>query len=290
MGILGILVIWLPFAIYFLVNGAFYDYIYASIVFNFAYASKIGSWLQNISSDSVWTICHVYIPFLCMPVILGLAYIRKKYAYVSFLAIMFVLELYLFTSGENFHHYVMPFIFQIGLLLNEMILLKRKSEVYNFCSVGLISLLSVVSLNQMTERIDTLTVNYRKDRNYSAESQDDCDKIMKEQINTIRNSSFVVFNYSPSLKGIYLRYRIIPNNRFLMIQDWHATFTDEAKEQILDDFMLNPPEYVLTDIQDLSNTNSGIGEILLGSYEKVESNETCRLFRRNTTDDGVLKK
>ena len=274
-GILGILIIYLPFAIYFLANGAFNDFIYASIIYNFSYASHIGSWLHSLNSETFTYFITSYFPYLCLFIASLLAFYRKKFPYATTLLISVVIETYLFLSGAIYGHYCLAFIFQVGILLNEIILLK-KDDIARFLSILLIGIITIIAYQIITDRYKSLLNEYNIIKTFSS-NKSDCTNLMDRNITQIYNNSFTAYGAN-SLKNVYLQYNLTPNNTFFTIQDWHSKFSNQISEEIQQDFKDNPPNFILIE----NNTErSGIQNILDDAYSIYDTENQCALYRKN---------
>ena len=275
-GILGILTIWLPFAIYFLVNGAFNDLFFASIIYNFSYATKIKSWLHDINSGTFYSLITTFFPCICALVTSALAFVRKKVPYAITLLIIFILETYLLCSGALFGQYCLAFIFQVGLLLNEIVLFKSKNEAYKFCYAILAGIIIVISHDIILDRSRVIPDVYNKIR-AAGNTKTDCENLMDRNIGQIKNTTFTAYGDNP-FKNIYLQYNLIPNNKFFVIQNWHQSFSNEARKEIVEDFQNNPPEYLLVGTK---INNEALRETIENNYSISDSEKECKLYQKN---------
>lgn len=268
----------MPFAIYFLANGAFNDFIYASIIYNFSYASQIESWLHSLNSDTFTYFITSYFPYLCLFIASILAFYRKKFPYATTLLISFISETYLFFSGAMYSHYCLAFIFQLGILLNEIILLK-KDDITRFFSILLIGIITILAYQIITDRYKSLLSEYNIIKTSSSDKSD-CVNLMDRNITQISNNSFTAYDVNTNnLKNIYLQYNLIPNNTFFTIQDWHSRFSNQIREAIQQDFKDNPPNFILIE----NNTeHSGIQNILDDTYSIYDTENQCTLYQKNS--------
>lgn len=277
MGLAGILVLWVPFALYFLLNGAFGEFVYCTLLFNFSYADKIGSWLHGANGFVVRNFITVYLPFFCAIVAAALAFVRGKKAYAAMLGVSFLLEAYFFLSGTAFYHYVLPCIFQIGLLLNEIILFKHKDTACDVAYVGMVGVIAMLTYDQMVNRASTLMDDYNA---VGAASVNGIgyEQLMDKYANEIHKQSFTAFG-DMSLKGIYVRYGIIPYNKFFMIQNWCASFTDEIDAETREDLSENHAEYFLVDERFVEESELGIREILKEHYSLLDRDGDYSMYK-----------
>lgn len=278
-GAIGILILWLPFAFYFLINGAFGDFIYCSIVFNFGYAANIGSWLHSANASAVQFLLTVYIPFFCLIGAVVLAYVRKKIAYAGVLLLCLILETYLFFSGQLFAQYSLPFLFQIVLFLNEIILFQYgRDDVKHVLYIGMISLMVLLAYNQFSLRSQQLIEQYNAVR-ASAIAEPDYDQLIKRNLDTLKQTTFSIYDGGLGLKGGYVRFGLVPHNRFFVIQTWCALFTDKIRLETHDDFRNNRAEYILSAPVYVFNEDVGIRDVIEEYYEPVDHEGEYILYR-----------
>ena len=83
------------------------------------------------------------------------------------------------------------------------------------------------------------------------------------------------------LKNLYLMYDLEPNNRFFLVQDWHAYFSPRIREEIVDDFADNMPEYLLTDVEYVPGEDwFVIHDAVESNYHLIEARDGCKLYQR----------
>ncbi len=268
-GLAGVLVMWVPFALYFLVNGAFGDFIYCTIIFNFSYAGNIGSWLHGMSSGLIRYFIMTFIPFFCAGIAAALAWTRGKKAYASMLLITFVLEAYLFLSAQCYPQYALPTVFQVLLLLNEIILFEHKEEVKNFAFVGMVGTVVFFAATLLIDRTMTLADQYNTIRKAGQEGIG-YERLMEKYLPEIRKTSFTAFGDNP-FKGVYVRYKLVSPNKVPLIQNWLSAFTEKVKNEVQADFRENRATYILTDEDFAYDEQYGIGEVLKKYYVKLDS-------------------
>lgn len=272
-GFAGVLVMWIPFAVYFWINGALGDFIYCTLIFNFEYASNIGTWLRGATGEMLYYFITTFLPFLALAIAAVLAFVRKRKTYAAMLLVAFVLEAYLFLSARCYPQYALSITFQTILLLNEIILFEHKESVYKAAYIGMISLVTIVTYNQLIDRAKCLVDQYNAIRKAGAEGIG-YEEIMNRHLDDIKNTSFTVFGDNPT-KGVYVRYKLVSPNRVPLIQSWLSSFTDTVKEDVQNDFRNNRAEYLLVD-GSANDPNYGITEILQDYYRKIDASADGR--------------
>lgn len=267
-GTVGVLVMWVPFAMYFLLNGALGDFIYCTLIFNFEYASNIGTWLRGMTGETLYYFITTFLPFLCLIPAAILAFARKKNAYATMMLITFALEAYLFLSARNYPQYALPITFQTLLLLNEIILFEHSDSIRQATYIGMISLMAVVTYNQLLDRATNLVDQYNMIRKAGSEGIG-YEPLMDRHLDEIRNTTFTAYGHN-SLKGIYVRYKLVSQNRVPLIQNWLSSFTEDVKKDIYQDFQDNRAEYLLVEDDSAKDPIYGISDILQKYYQKID--------------------
>lgn len=119
--IVGFLVIFLPFYLYFSLQGATTDFWFSVLLFNMEYNSGMPSWLHTATSGDIASFIKNYLPlFLCVCSIYP-AFKRSKPLAVLY-SLWAIAEVYLFCSGSLFLQYVIVALPQVALFLNEIAL------------------------------------------------------------------------------------------------------------------------------------------------------------------------
>lgn len=269
----GFLIVFLPFAIYFGLQGAFLDFINGTFIYNIKYSASMGSWLKGASGGDVWYFITAYLPAYSVIITGALAFRRKKYTYAIMLLVSFVLEIYWYLSGALFGQYALVSVVQIVLLANELVLLQSKKPDAFFGAVLLASamFIGLVYFEQVRDYI-LLTVNSYTEIKTGAEGAPAYDSLMKK-IPNLEETSFVAYGHN-SLKDIYLRYNINPSSKFFAIQDWHASFSDELKNQIHDSYENSKIDWILAE----DSSTDVISDVLSKKYFLVDSTGGYSLY------------
>ncbi len=277
MGLAGILVMWVPFALYFSLSGAFGDFIYCTIGYNLSYAQNIGSWLHGMNGSSIRYFLATFVPFFCVGVATILAFVRKKRAYAAMLAITFMLEAYLFLSGSGYSQYAIPTLCQVAILLNEILLFEHKEQVRTLLYIAMIAIMAMLTYNQLTNRAETLVDQYN-DIRAAGVSGIGYEKLLEENLDEISNSTFTAYGLT-DMKGLYVRYKLIPYNKFFVIQNWCARFAEEIKKATREDFENRHAEYMLVNEDAAKDEAYGIEDVLRKYYKLIGKDGEYGLYR-----------
>ena len=275
-GLIGFAGFCAPFLLYFAINGCLGEMFYAIIVFNAEYASKIGSWLHGATGDQVIAFLITFFPFISVFLTTVFAFVRKKYEYAVFLLLCGFMEAYLFLSAQSFSQYAVPTLMQLPLLFNEIYLLFAKDDVDSrlLCNV-IMTFILMISYNQSVSSIKLIP----KMRSGGASSSEPIgyETILEKHLDEIQDSSFTAY-CGADARPVYLRYRLMPNNKFFITQWWHAQFDERISDEILESFNDGNTKYILSDnISRIKEHN--INSILNEKYELIEKNGEYELYK-----------
>ena len=291
LGLVGIVTVVTPFVVYFAACGAFGELIYATITYNIEYAGNIGSWLFGVTGGDFKLFVDDFWPYIVLPITMLLAWRRKQGNYVIMLAVALLLETYMFLTTEAFAQYVIPVFIQVVLFANELVILIRDANALNgtkrdaamsFVVVGVIAIFASacyrLALDCCSERIDT----YRSVRvSGVTEESIGYENVMKNYITNpnserfLQCGSFSAYGGN-ALKGIYLRYGLLPNNKYFIIQSWHSRLSEKVKTDIAKNFQQKKPDCLLYESggEDLN----GINLILETDYTLVSDENGYELY------------
>ena len=268
-GAAGVAILTLPFVLYFALNGALPEMLYATIFFNFDYSQHIGSWLFDyIGINGEWLRYFIldYLPyFLIFPTIL-LAWRRKAYYIVSFTVISAVLETYLFFSTRAYWHYVICVLPQLPIFFNEFIQIRTHTEASKMLHCATLTIFVIIGYNQTMQLIGEV-----KDQRYDIQTAaGGYENIIEPHMDEIRSSSILTYGGN-SLKSFNLRYGLPIAERYWIVQDWHASFSPQAQQEITQMFNDSQVEFILTD-----NGAQSYRPIINERYELIEGGEDTK--------------
>lgn len=266
----GFLAAILPFAVYFLANGAFYDFIFATFIFNIEYTRQIGSWLTDASGNDIRAFFLIYLPYLVLPLIAVFAHLRKEWRVSLFALLCFAMESYFFLVSRAFLQYAMISVINIPLLYNEMRLLEPK-RTYSwrlvksivFCSLFLICFdqLKMLAIH-LPEKYHLIRMN----------NPIGYEVVMDRNIEKIRRGSFQTYGCK-SMNDVYLKYKLTPDTKYFTIQGWHIQFDENVRKENHDILMTADTEYILTD-----ECGAVFEQEILERYEVIDRDNEVILY------------
>lgn len=275
--LLGFAGLLLPFIIYFATENCLYEFVYATLLFNFAYAGKIGSWLHGASGEAFVNFTITYFPFLTIFFTALLAALRKKYAYSAFLLASGLLEGYLFLTAQSFDQYAIITLMQLPLLINELYLSRTdNSHGVEIFSYALSVIVIVMSYNQVLSFLQ-----YIPDKRHCilSASQVGYEELLERNMPAIKTGTFVAFG-EKEFKDLYLKYNILPDNKYFVIQPWHSMFSDKVKDEVQYSFANNNTEFILVDEYGKKNIYN-INDILENRYTLIDQEGEFELYQLN---------
>ncbi len=277
-GLLGVTILVLPFVVYFALKGALYEFLYGTFLFNLKYASNAVSWIDGCSFHNIIRFLRLYImSWIIIP--LGVYnFFVKKYNMSLFCILTGIMEVYLYTHGFLLEQY--PFVCAPQLILFWAMMIdviKRKRNLIIRCT-AILFLISffVLMVIICKDAINGSVVTYRKSHNRNAREWE----CLVDEIPVDDLDKFVVSgDYSNSFKEVYLLKEIQPCYKYFVIQQFHAEFGDDIKEQIRKEFLSCKAKYILTttDVRD----SWEILDILDKYYYEYDRTQNYCLLKRN---------
>ena len=256
-GLLGIITIVIPFVIYFALNGALYDMVFASFLYNLKYANfsnfSLSNLLETLLYNSLLLIgIYVIIKAIC----------QKQYKMILVLLTpCFISFLYMLLFTFAFPHYFLLFLPIYAVLLSIMF----KDEKYSMIKTIVIGFLMLINI--------CYSVAGFLPESWPYQYSDDFKIAISDCMNAVpKGATFLTIN-EPQQHEIYLKYDITPNNKYFYYQDLYALIDNEITKDILKDFEGNMPEYVL--FSDISET------ILVDQMPTINTTIYASLLKNN---------
>jgi len=278
--LLGMLIPTIPWLIYFGINHAIYDWIYAYFIINLIGYSKATSFLSFICNTFRGILLHlVQNPLLSIVQYFGLfvLLIYKKFLdsfwhRLGLLLCYIFLSLSVFGGGQLYYYYFLifsPFLI-LGLIVILQLLDKKIEKCKSNKLVILFILTSVVAgfvytlkFNQNTEML-----NENKDNLYQYK--------FASMINKTENATLL--NYGRLDLGVYTTTGIVPNLKYSynlnIPYDRFPILLDEQNRYIKDQLV----DYIVTQVSSVDDDSLGIPNLyenytIIGKeYQKNESN------------------
>lgn len=218
---LGLIVMSIPWFIYFLIKGALKDMINTYFLFNIvSYANKISIIDKTIifltTIKNVLVKYYVYILFIFLPLIISIKHkvlFNEKRKSIYLLVAAFLLLALIFIGGVNFRYYSLPMypLIVIGFI----VIVKTITEVYEIDikkAVNMLSVVGVIALSFIYVHHKSPNIQFlSKPKSYYAQFQ------FAEIIN--KDKSAKILNYGFLDGGFYLTTDEIPSIKYFIKQN-----------------------------------------------------------------------
>ncbi len=241
-GLAGVMLIFLPFCIYFICNNALYDMLYATFLFNFRYLSASGTYEKEWYKLIAFSLPELLVLFGVLP---GLLLSKSGMKHERFFRICVLLSIVItegyLLSGMAYKHY-----FMMGVIfIPVFILVADKYQGRNFAlSVSVLCVLTAL----MTVVIIGHTLPWYMDL-YSGKRQEE------NRLN-IEKTEFLlslipeekrdeVFVYQVSGKELYAVSELEPIQRFPYLTEFYETIDPAIRLEVRERLDKLSPEYII---------------------------------------------
>jgi uncharacterized membrane protein len=267
----GLIVMFVPFGIYFGIKGAFGEFLFGTLGYNIIYATDMKAWITGAGLDTWIIYCKMFFSvILCIPAFI-LAIINKNKYCAGYYLLVGAMENYLFCTGALYQHYAIIALPNVCMFIVEMerMIQKDKKSYKKLIQIAAFAV-GVTGMVYIGE--DTLNkVNVRLNNNNQYSAEYDRLMIMIPE----EDQKSVAAYGGGALKNFYLRYNIIPCYRFFVLQESQGKRSDYLTNEIALDFALCKAAYILTD-EDISIVYNIIQE----RYEKFGQTQRYTLYKR----------
>lgn len=275
----GAIFIFSAIAIYFLINNAFGEMLYATFLFNFKYAE---------ASKGITTIADLlYFFYYISPVIfsgvMGLYYCLKKEKRTIglLLTIASAVTFVSLSMGGNYYHYFVLTTpcFVLGIVLGIDLTLKKGKEQWQkkhrkiTMAVIIVFIATIgvyLSLSCLATRDVADLIIKQPQKEYYNMAQNTASLIPL----TDRNS---VFGYSVPA-GWFIMTDIMPSYKYFTLQEWWGLYDPNIISETNEMLEKNPPKWIV--MANNKQTNEKIYDILGKKYQLITQDEVVSLYHR----------
>jgi len=262
--ILGCAVVAVPIVIYFYMNSALHDMIYATFTYNFKYTAKNASKpvLSNIPK---------YVT-LFFPIGISAFFVLKNYKKNKektfldfFVAVIFIVNavfLIYFNNGTRYFTLFVP----IYLLVLITYWTYEKKKIKNFIII-LCTVIHLLWTGAYTASTILKLDDFKKQQEVSVKQS----MVIPEN----ERDSVIAFNVEPKY---YLYMDIIPCHRYFMSQEWWASFDEVVNEEFMTFLKNDKPLWIVTNKRE---DNSELMDIIENNYTKKSESEYLFFYRIN---------
>ena len=264
--ILGMIVLVVPFGIFFAIKGNLWDMIYATLIYNFKYAVNLE---KSYEMSSLLKIVVRKISLVVFAAVIGcINLINKKNINISLaIIISSVLAIILqVTSTMEFTQYlsvqVPVLIVAIGLInLKEV-----KTKIINYAIV--VASIGVLLLGNVLSVTDSIKVK-NNDVSYVFEKE------VQEIMNRVENkdeSKIIAYNVGAYF---YLAADVKPCYKYCILQDWQTALDNDMLEEFMNQIESLEAEYIVE-----SNNEGNMDSFINEHYKELCRTENMKLLKR----------
>ena len=223
--ILGIIVMVLPFALYFIKNGALDEVIYATFTYNFRYAeSQVGAGLTITQRIKMLVYLVPVIMSFFVAVFKGKIFKEKKLTAIS-IALMSILAIALQMNGQDYRHYLM--IWMPLLIMTICILDVKNIKNILFRWIVIASLVGTVLIvgekNVMLLRDSYNYCQQNREKSYNKSINQVLNEITKQ-----KRSKVLAYNIPAKF---YISADLKPCYKYCILQDWQCAHDKDMEQE-----------------------------------------------------------
>ncbi|EJT6665555.1 hypothetical protein GNF53_06470 [Clostridium perfringens] len=267
--IIGNLVVFIPISTYFLTRNSFYDFMYATFLYNFKY--KGNGFLANITNMFKYNKLFklIIITFILISIInIILLILKSKHELSLFVLINLITTIVAISAGgKAYLHYTT--IASIGFMFNIILLFKYLDILNNKFIVIIATCLVILVLSGLLyHKINKIKIEKMDSDNYKKES-------IELSSHIPRGDSLLGYNIPA--KWYYIS-DLLPSNKYFTLQDWWASFDPSINDHLNDYFDNTPPTWVITD--NINNIlNNHVKSFIDNNYKLVDENDSGQLYK-----------
>ncbi|WP_280673070.1 MULTISPECIES: hypothetical protein [unclassified Dysgonomonas] len=271
--ILGFVAVTLPLIIYFLVNDALGEMLFAAIIYNFTYVgiNESLSPFRDLPA-AFFYILKAWVPFLILVIGTILHYREKKnYKVILLSALLFVFGYITTHIGAAYYHYMTLNIpcFALGLIYIFRTLKNKKTPI-TVCVLAAV-ILSGFAAHKYKSQGGGAKTDYYKEQ-------------AKELVALIPESQRdSIFAYQ-TMTRFHATAGVLPYYKNFMMQEWQGKYNPDIITGINQMMENNPPKWVFTQFRDQS-TNKEFWKIIDQKFYLYKKNHVFELYRLKDADN-----
>lgn len=277
----GSLGVFLPIALYFLINKGFGDMIYGTFLFNMKYAEGLSA---IATTGDLIKFCQ-YAPPLIFSMGMGVLYLlEKENRYIgSLLLIGSLVTFFSLLLGGVFYHYFIlttPCLV-LGVVLGMDLIQKKGKAFFKKEHLIVTYLVLIIFMGAMglylsffideTKNIKSLIIN-EPQKEYYDMAVGTASSIPPDEVDS-------VFGYSVPA-GWFLMTDIMPSYKYYTLQEWWGLYDPKIISDVNEMLENEPPKWIVMNNE--KQTNEKIYQVLETKYEYVTKDKEVSLYRRIT--------
>ncbi len=271
--ILGAGVVLLPIMIYFIRNGALYDMIYATFLYNFHYTANNGAGGASLPLiENIKKIIYVFPVFTLLVITLYDFKLNAKEVSLRLgIILSSIVGIIFFLSGMPYRHYLMVWIPVMALTLG---LLKTRGVHKKFLTYGLLGAVIISAGIVLVKNVGVLYDSYgvyrdSSDSVYAKESRDILKSVSVEDRNAIIGYNVRAY--------FYLAADVQPCYKYCVLQDFQSGKDKQMEDEQKKDFASGKAKYIVIN----KNGKNKYDDIIFERYHEADRTQTFILLERN---------
>lgn len=263
---IGAVICFLPFAVYFWIKGALGEMCYATFLYNFLYAS--GSNIFTVDGDGwnkiAFAVMTEILLFVCSIFHVWTTEKKKDILGIFSLLLSVTTAVLLFRMNRYVHYYMitMPYFVIAVIMLDD---LKKNIDKKRIAKLGLVLCSGLVLMQVLCAGYKTV-VHKKSIETYQKQTSDYvacCDQFMGE-IPKEEHEDVLVFG-TFRLSQWYLVADINPCYKYAFLQDWWSLNSKELETEILNYLQGNPAKWMVVE------ADFDTGEVLIDYNQKFKN-------------------
>ncbi len=266
----GFLCVVLPFTLYFAVHGGLGDFLYGTLFYNIEYQQHMTSWVISDPTIGSWlTYIGNFFTSYIIFIVAALALRRHNIVLSLYCLLCGLLEVYLYFSGALYTHYVIISLPQFIIFFNEIHLINKEKRSGRFIRnifLCLTVIYCLFSFGTMARNVvgKALSSHHKDPVGY----EQLLDMVPDEE------KPLLVAYGDNGLRELYLLLDITPRYKYFALQEWHAGFSEQTREDIRKVFAEGDAGWILS-----AGPTTVIGDILDHRYVFVAESGDYKLYR-----------
>ncbi|MCR4936768.1 MAG: hypothetical protein K5987_01240 [Lachnospiraceae bacterium] len=241
-GLMGVLIVFLPFCIYFMLQDALYDMMYATFLFNFKYLLTGNAYKKSMYKLLLLSLPQIAIFFSALAGMFSSKENKRGVFFNICVAVISFVTEYYFISGMTFKHYFLTGAVFIPVLI--MFTGDHKGIVRLFSNIIICLFTGICIATFFTHTITWYSDIYSEERKADYKSRMDTLEYLCSLIPDSKHNK--VYVYQTTCNELYAVTDLGPVQRFPYITEFLEYVDPDIKEEIKNSFNTILPEYVIT--------------------------------------------
>lgn len=248
MFLLGCLIAFAPFAVYFIMHGAFGQMIYATIICNIKYTLAAKATHEfSLSPNNILLLAQFILPSFIFLIISIYYTIQKKDWFTISSICLALLSIYYFLTNRLYAHYYLISVCYIPIIILMLLTLRSKKDEkclnHKKNSFVIVFITLIMALFTVLSIRETAWIGKKFLKSYQTDVYKTYNRDANQLAKKIKDRSSVAgYNLN---SGWYLVTDIYPCYRYFTLQDWQSSFDQTLYHDITDCFTSGSAQYIV---------------------------------------------